>query len=481
MPEPSPDKEVTSVFNRDRDDPFSSCEDKAKALEKLRFLGMPVLIILASGRPWTTFWVGFSDIAQRYFIPYGCAHFLGTAPPVGSIGLFQAYKNLRVCFGVCPSAFAWRMVIASMLNSNSWQICSQHRHSFQSMGTSYSSMNELDQNTEDGLRYFPSSLMIPAFGGFVPRSYVDTSPYGVYCCATLPEARQLRNFQLTLFFTFQDYYMSRSLAVASISEGVMGSVIAPIGVFAWKRFCYFIDISTTLHDTCFKGHAFVLGMLNALISFNMGLSMAVVGVRAWLEAVNYVCIDWAIYIFRIGIVARLGMKQCPKLVTFVIKKQMENIPAPLPNHVQATGNKTAMRVTQAFLCLSEGEGMTMMFFLLTMVYLISWVMWRDPQVLYLFPMRSFLVIALYMVLDLIQDFLADHLTTKFNNWSWLYKSNDDSWYGKQMRGINFLFAYCLACESAFRYGVKFRWNMHFLVRAQVWESWHHSCNALVHL
>lgn len=478
MPEPSVEKEKEDFYDRDVEDPFSVGSGHATPLQKLRFLSWPVFLMMVSLRPWTTNFIGLSDAALRYWFPLGCTHLLGTAPPLGAFALVKVYKCCRVAMGLQPGAFNWRIVIHLCLNSNCWLVCSMCRHTFLSLGHDFSAQIELDQTTEDGLRLMSFSLFMSGFGMVAPRSFMDYSPWGVYCCANFPGIRQMKNFGLTLFFVLEDYYVKRNLYIASITPGALGSVLAPVGVFGWKRALYFMDVSVCLHDTPFKGQAFVIGILHSLMAFNLGLSLAVVGVAQWIDAINYICIDWAIYLARIAIVTRAGIGICPKLVTYIVKKNIENIPAPLPNHVRAVGDKTSMRVTQAYLCLSEGEGMTVMFFMLVVDFIICWPLWRDPMILFIFPMRSFFVVGMYMGLDLIQDFLADGLTKKFNDWSWLYQTT--GWFGKRFQLQQLLMSYALANEAACYLGTKQRYVMHNLMRFPIWDGWHASSNVLLH-
>lgn len=200
----------------------------------------------------------------------------------------------------------------------------------------------------------------------------------------------------------------------------MGTVIVPFTAFALKRALYMVNYTICHNDTPFKGHAVLLATVECLHHVNLLLSTSAIMITSWNDAVSFIVIDWAIFTFRISMVGRLGYKQCPKLVTFLVNKQMENLPIPLENPVKANGEKTAMAVFQAYVCLCEGETMTCVYMVHILFFFIRWVCVRDYEVVEVFPLRSFLVLVMYTGLDFIQDLLADRMTGKFSHWSFLY-------------------------------------------------------------
>merc|ERR1712118_231075 len=108
--------------------------------------------------------------------------------------------------------------------------------------------------------------------------------------------------------------------------------------------------------------------------------------------VTYVVVDWATFFLRIEVVGRFGMKQCGGLVKYLITKQLENMPAPLPQHTYAVGDKSAMRTLQAFFCMAEGETLTISYAFFLSYYIVDWTLMQNPMVFYIVPMKDVWVI-----------------------------------------------------------------------------------------
>jgi len=247
------------------------------------------------------------------------------------------------------------------------------------------------------------------------------SAWGRYCCGGMKRVRVAKQVMLAVVVACAlTVWITNWQAGIAIEPGVMGQVVVPVSVFAFKKLCFFFDITVQMHDTPYKGHSYLLAAVDGLLSFNIGISTASVGVRRWLDTFTYIGMDWTIFFLRIGVLGRVGMKQCPKLVSYYVAKQIENIPSPLPNNITAVGSKTAMVTTQAYLCLVEGETMTSNYALHVIVFVFRWYGLQDNDMSLVFPLRSMGVIALFTGLDLIQDFGADRLTAKFSGWTWIY-------------------------------------------------------------
>jgi hypothetical protein len=163
---------------------------------------------------------------------------------------------------------------------------------------------------------------------------------------------------------------------------------------------------------------------------NCPVSLQQISVERWSGVISYVVIDWFIYTLRMIIVARMGMKQCPKLITYLVRKQIENLPTPLNQHVYAKGQATSMRVDQAYVALMEGETMTMCYILHFLIFAVVWGIFRIDQVVACVPLRSGWLLLFYFALDFVQDALADGIGSKFNHWSYLYKIG--GWHSKRM-------------------------------------------------
>lgn len=129
---------------------------------------------------------------------------------------------------------------------------------------------------------------------------------------------------------------------------------------------------------------------------------------------------------------RLGAKTCPKVINFLLAKQLENTMSPLPNHAGAAGDKTAMRVNQGFVALAEGETLSVDFLFILIWYINAYHILGQNKAIQILPMRSVLLILLFSVLDCIQDIIASTTSSKFSNWSYLFdKSHEKSWHSKK--------------------------------------------------
>merc|ERR1711907_700397 len=133
--------------------------------------------------------------------------------------------------------------------------------------------------------------------------------------------------------------------------------------FAWKRLFFVCEVVIEVHDSPFKGHVFVLTVVYCFGVYAILVTFATCSVVSWCASINYIVIDWVLWGLRVVIVGRLGVKICPRLVMFLVKKHLDNVPAPLLNHADAQGEKTAMRCIQAYFCLCEGELMSALYFL----------------------------------------------------------------------------------------------------------------------
>merc|ERR1719298_327061 len=125
--------------------------------------------------------------------------------------------------------------------------------------------------------------------------------------------------------------------------------------------------------------------------------MACIGVPEFSGAISYIVVDWFIYALRMIIVARTLMKSMPKLQIYLITKQLENMPAPLPVQAAAQGQKTAMRCTQAFFALAEGETLTVMYFNYLVMFIILWYGVKEMLVLQIVPLRNVVIIFIFSV------------------------------------------------------------------------------------
>jgi hypothetical protein len=288
-----------------------------------------------------------------------------------------------------------------------------------------------------------------------------------------------RNFVITAFGEWFNYYVTRYFVSGGMVPGVFGRVIIPMAVFGWKRALYILHITTMCHDSPWKGHAYINFILDTLLSLNIGVTMQQIGVTSWSAVTTFVIMDWLIYALRVIIVARFGMKQCPKLITYLVEKQLENLPSPLLQHVESKGEKTAMRVDQAFIALMEGESMTVNFILHFINYAVVWGIFRNDDLIAVVPLRSGLILVFYSGLDFIQDVLADHIGSKFNYWSYLYKLG--GWTSKQMFLFQMWQIMSYGSTFLFYFQIKPQTFDHVPNRMPVPTEWYFSIGGVMHL
>jgi hypothetical protein len=365
--------------------------------------------------------------------------------------------------GYHPQMFAWRVFILLQGCLIYCQIASIARFNNAPTLTSYSSLENYDNSVDDNANR--ALFVLTATMGFVmqcPLRYVDVSSWGIYCCASMPNIRVLRGTYLQVFMAFMHYYMTKYLIGMSIQGGVTGAVVAPALVFGWKRLLYLLEVSTNIHDTPFKGHVFVLAPIYALHSMNLAVTTAQIGVPSWADSLTYIGIDWITYILRIGIVGRFGFKTCPKLVSYLVLKQIENLPTPLERNVSSAGTKTAMRCCQAYFALLEGETMTTCFAFHALHYIILFLAFREMDMVQITPMRNFFILVMFTGLDLIQDILADHVSNKFSYWSYIYKKS--GWFSSLMRPFMLVNGIVFGLEFNVWTGMRPRTANHNLVR-----------------
>jgi len=458
MPEPAVASKHAAVdeYDRDTDDPYWVCDSKAKLLEKLRFLGLPVCLSCILGRG--IFWeIPYMDWANRFYPYNSITHALQCDAFTGIFSNYFTMKQLRN-LGARPGAYSCRQwVLLGQLVHVSVTVFGSRASWGAHLHTLYHTFAEYGMPSFDASYRAPAFCVIVSFFSIqAPDKYGDFSPYGVYCCAKSKQARMVRCLLLGVINAFYTFWFWFFLTLSGKTPGIRE--ILPLLVFGWKRVQYNLDISIVSHDNPYKGHAMITTMHNSLVSFNIAVSSAGVGVATWEASITFVAVDWLIFGSRIIIVGRFGEKVCGKIVKTLILKQLESLPAPLANHSVACGDKTSMRVQQAFLCLIEGESMTSCYACLILIFFYNWVLRRDLGIIYVVPMRSMWIIMMYTILDFVQDLLADHLTKKFNDWSYLYHGS--GWCAKKMMGFHICLSLGVGYELSFTVGAKSRAQRH---------------------
>jgi hypothetical protein len=478
MPEPTDAKSTEDWYDRDLDDPYFIREGKPTFAEKIMFLLTPVLQSVIVGRSLFHYSMQFFGFPYRYWRKIGSCCLQQHGYPFGYLTHIWQFKMLKI-FGFRPGSYNIRLIVLSVIPNHIIQLTQLAHHTISNLITQYGNQIDMDQPADDYVnRWLGLVVMIGAISFQLPRKYIDKTPYGVYCCSKIPNAIIGRNFYLVNLQIFFNYYISRTLSAYGMNQDFFGQVVIPLAVFAWKRCLYFLEISTQLHESPFKGHAYVFFIIEALASMNTTVAMQQISVDRWNGVITYVIIDWVIYGLRMVIVARAGMKQCPKLISYLVLKQIENLPAPLTQHVEAKGDKTAMRIDQAYVALMEGETMTMNYVLHFINFAIIWGIFRIDDCVAAVPLRSGFLLLFYFALDFIQDALADCIGGKFNHWSYVYKLG--GWHSKRMLVFQLNLAASFGGMFQFPIVFKVQNNDHRSDRVMLNTDWFQSLGGIMH-
>lgn len=476
MPEPVQDKAVDE-YSRDVEDPFSTKDEHVTILRKIRFVAVPFLISITIGRAWIGYKITFNSTSEdAYWTILGSSLVQGSDPPFGCMSHLFWIVQAR-WGGAHPHVLKNRTYLIVMILAQNFVACNVQLYTNGNLWTNEEIGSIHDQPSDDTTRsgvFIQAMLMMGCI--WCPLAFKDMSPWGYYCCAKMPQARGAKCLVIQLFFTFFNFFVSRYLS--NLNEGIMGSVVKPILLFAWKRIMYFGDISVCTHDSPFKGHCFVMMILSSMCFLNFSIALTAIGVVGYNEATTFIAVDWITFFLRVVVVGRLGMKQCPKLVTYLTVKQMENMPSPLPVQAEAVGAKTAMRCVQAFACLAEGESMTSMYMLMVFNFVLRWAILRDNQMMAVCPMRSFWIITLYLALDFVQDMLADKIANKFNNWSYLYGA--DGIFHRRMWLLTTWYFAPVGFNSMVYVSEKWKNVVHGVPRFPIPVQWYWSSPSFIH-
>merc|ERR1711935_724618 len=92
------------------------------------------------------------------------------------------------------------------------------------------------------------------------------------------------------------------------------------------------------------------------------------------------------------------------------------------------GEKSAMRAMQAFMCIIEGETLSINFLFMLIFFVQSYYVYGYNQIFLLVPLRSIGIIFMFTVLDAIQDFVAVIGAYRFSNFSYMFCR--DGWHSK---------------------------------------------------
>jgi len=236
-------------------------------------------------------------------------------------------------------------------------------------------------------------------------------------------------FLVQIFCGLIDYFVSLALAQ---TELVNVGMATPFLVFGWKRAKYVIGLVVCLDDGPFKHRCMFSQAWFLMLCFNHILSVSMIGARTWNDVGTFVSCDWFQFGMRMVLLLRLGFKTCPRVISFLIAKQLENIACPLPKSSESLGDRTAMRIMQAYMCIIEGESLSVNFIFAFIFFLHNSTLMGYNSMLLIVPMRNVLMILLFTMLDAIQDVIASVGSLKFSNFSYLFQLGGGAWHSKLM-------------------------------------------------
>jgi hypothetical protein len=306
--------------------------------------------------------------------------------------------------------------------------------------------------------YVPTMVLMLWFMGFyadLPNVYSVRSSWGVYCCAAFQRGRSIRINALNILVGGTDTNMSGMLNSLSAAGGAAADAV-PLMVFAWKRFKFVGLCVLCVDDSPWKYRClFPCNFVNMLL-MNAVLAISMITASSVAQTLVFIISDWFQFGTRVVLLNRFGIKTCPGLITFLIKKQLENCPSPLPNAVLATGEKTAMRCIQAFMAIMEGDTLTINFAYLSLIAIHWGIVDTDPIFEHAMPIGVW-VVFVFGFLDCIQDVIAAKSANKFSNFSYMY-DRQEGWHAKRL--YMFLFGYYFAWQAlVYEGGCSFVKNM----------------------
>lgn len=278
-----------------------------------------------------------------------------------------------------------------------------------------------------------------AWAHWVVARYSYRSAWGVYCCASMPKGVLFRLITLTFNFQYPDWYVTLFLGTFG-SSGMDGARALPLMIFAWKRVRYMCLLLINLDDNPWKMWALFTNSLHVCLDLNAALSISMIGSASIDDVITYVACDTFQFGMRVGLLGRYGMKSCPKLFKFILLKQLSNIPCPLPKQAENLGHKTAMRIMQALMTVLEGETLTVNLAYIAL-YALQWGVIMDSEFAWaMIPLKTYLIVVIFVVIDLVQDIMAGKVGDKFCNWSYIYSS--EGWQHKKNNLYVFIVFFC---------------------------------------
>jgi hypothetical protein len=326
--------------------------------------------------------------------------------------------------GVCPAASTVRMVVGrvmvfhcaelTLFNSEAGYAGKQSKYT-----TFYPNQSRLRLSLHSIAAYYV--WVITAAFVWAPRKYGTRSFYHRYCCEYFPHGRIARIACISFWGLGMSWILVPAIQCIPLmtnADEVMQ--IFPIIVFGLKRLQFILNITINLDDGPFKNYTFVCqgASIFGFISFFVAQS-ALSSVNLG-QIIQFLILDWLACFFRMVLLLRLGSKAFPGLLRFLLSKSLENVPRPMYNSAAHMGDATSMRLHQAYLCLLEGLTLSMGFFTSLIVFLMVRYVYQDTIMITMFPSKNVLTIFLFIISDVIQDLLTEHILKKFSNWSFIF-------------------------------------------------------------
>lgn len=478
MPEPAEKIETDDPYSIDTEKGFDIEEGHPTPLQKIAFICVPVPVAYIIGCGFSGHW----NYGDQYSAHNWCGE-VGIAVTclkhAGNVGYIVP---IYAVLGGTPQAWA----IRTMCNNASWTFITWPfmyiKHPAEDMNRNHhTGCQDSDVGMDaPGPTLTASCAWFCAWSYWWSENYAERTAWGVYCCASFPKFIIWRVYFLAIFITYLDWYVGSFL----FSFGRMnfnGSELAPVGIFAWKRLKFVVMILISIDDSPVKMWCLFPTSYYSMLRLNAPVSQAMVGVRNAEEILTFVIVDTFQFLARNILLARWGMKTCPKLFTYVLQKQLQNVLAPMPKVREALGAKTAMRISQALMVLLEGETLTTNFLWLACYFLQWGTIMQSNYAWVTVPMKSFWVIGMFFGLDLIQDFVASKVTDKFSNWTYIY--SPQGWANSRHRWQSWMLTCCWIYHQLSGGGFMMKnamFDMHKMLQMPAFYMWHPTIAAFVH-
>lgn len=193
---------------------------------------------------------------------------------------------------------------------------------------------------------------------------------------------------------------------------------APL-VFGWKRVCYVTNVDFNIEVSPWKQSLLIVESFRLLFVLNSGVAWSAAACASFDDIVTFVVIDWLTCALRMGLLVRWGFTRFPKIFNYLLEKQLENVPTPLPRGALSLGHKTCMRLHQAFFCLCEGLTLSATLGHVMVYFIINFYIVANAYVWHCFPAKNVFLLLVLLLSDVFQDFVCSVSLNKFSTWSFI--------------------------------------------------------------